>query len=229
VVDNRADGGAPGAEGRHPVVLALDGEAVAGFQITETLRPDAARALQMLREDGLAIEILSGDHQARVAALADALGVSRWRGQASPQDKLDRIVDLQGEGHQVAMVGDGINDAPVLARAQVSVAFATGAALAQHQADLLILGDRLSGLTEARRLSVQAMKVVRQNLVFALAYNVLAIPLALVGWLPAWLAGIGMAASSLVVVLNALRLAPAPRRRPGVPAGLVPVSPAQPL
>jgi Cu2+-exporting ATPase len=112
------------------------------------------------------------------------------------------------------MVGDGINDAPVLAQAQVSVSFATAAPLAQHQADLLILGDRLHSLTEARRLSIRALQVVRQNLFFAIVYNLLFIPLALAGALSPWLAGVGMAASSLVVVLNAMRLAPSSANSP---------------
>jgi Cu2+-exporting ATPase len=121
------------------------------------------------------------------------------------------------------MVGDGINAAPVLARADVSIAFATGAPLAQHRADLLLLGDRLDRLALARDYARQAMRVVRQNLIFATAYNAAGIPLALAGLLPPWLAGLGMAASSLVVVLNALRLAPS--RRSLAPVSLAPVSP----
>jgi Cu2+-exporting ATPase len=116
------------------------------------------------------------------------------------------------------MGGDGNNEAPVLARADVSIAFATGAPLAQHRADLLLLGERLDRLALARDHARQAMRVVRQNLIFATAYNAVGIPLAMAGWLPPWLAGLGMAASSLVVVLNALRLAPARR-------SLVPVFP----
>jgi Cu2+-exporting ATPase len=167
-----------------------------------------------LRADGVAIEILSGDTAERVARIANALDVDGFRAQASPQDKLAAIESLQHEGQRVAMVGDGINDAPVLARADVSIAFATGAPLAQHQADLLLLGERLTPLAEARRLARRTMRVVVQNLVFAAVYNAVSIPLALAGLLPPWLAGLGMAASSLVVVLNALRLA----ERPAAPA-----------
>jgi Cu2+-exporting ATPase len=114
------------------------------------------------------------------------------------------------------MVGDGINDAPVLARADVSVSFATAAPLAQHQADLLLLGGRLDALVQARRLARRTMRIVTQNLAFAAVYNAVSIPLALAGLLPPWLAGLGMAASSLVVVLNALRLADRPAVRPEI-------------
>jgi Cu2+-exporting ATPase len=206
--------GAP-PDGPGGVHLALDGRPVARFELLETLRPDAADALAALRDDGATVEILSGDDAPRVAQVAAALGVDTWRAQASPEDKLALIEARQRTGRRVAMVGDGINDAPVLARADLSIAFATGAALAQHHADLLLLGERLGLLTGARRLAHRTMRVVAQNLAFAAAYNAIGIPLAMAGWVPPWLAGIGMAASSLGVVLNALRLA---GRDPQAPA-----------
>ena len=209
--------GAP-ADGPGGVHLALDGRPVARFELVETLRPDAAGALAALRADGATIEILSGDDAPRVAQVAAELGVDTWRAQASPEDKLALIEARQRTGRRVAMVGDGINDAPVLARADLSIAFATGAALAQHHADLLLLGERLGLLAGARRLARRTMRVVAQNLAFAATYNAIGIPLAIAGWVPPWLAGIGMAASSLVVVLNALRLAGcAPRFVPDDP------------
>jgi Cu2+-exporting ATPase len=198
----------PSGEIDEGIILSVDGVPIARFRLAESIRPDTDATIRALREAGLSLEILSGDEPARVASLAARLGIDRYQSRASPQDKLARLIDLQQRGHRVAMVGDGINDAPVLAQAQVSISFATGAPLAQHQADLLILGDRLHSLTEARRLSLRALKVVRQNLVFAIVYNLLSIPLALAGVLPPWLAGLGMAASSVVVVLNAMRLAP---------------------
>jgi Cu2+-exporting ATPase len=191
------------------VCLSVDGRAAASFTLSEALRPEALTAIRRLREAGMQLEILSGDAPARVARVAAALGIETWQAQASPEDKLTRIESLGREGRHVAMVGDGINDAPVLARADVSIAFASGAPLAQHRADLLLLGQRLDRLALARDHARQAMRVVRQNLIFATAYNAVGIPLALAGWLPPWLAGLGMAGSSLVVVLNALRLAPA--------------------
>ena len=200
------------------VHLSIDGRIAASFSLSEALRPEALTAIQRLREAGMQLEILSGDAPARVARVAAMLGIETWQAQASPEDKLARIESLGRQGRHVAMVGDGINDAPVLARADVSIAFATGAPLAQHRGDLLLLGERLDRLALARDHARQAMRVVRQNLIFATAYNAVGIPLAMAGWLPPWLAGLGMAASSLVVVLNALRLAPARR-------SLVPVFP----
>jgi Cu2+-exporting ATPase len=191
------------------VCLSIDGRAAASFTLSEALRPEALTAIRRLREAGMQLEILSGDAPARVARVAAALGIETWQAQASPEDKLARIDALGRQGRHVAMVGDGINDAPVLARANVSIAFASGAPLAQHRADLLLLGERLDRLALARNHARQAMRVVRQNLIFATAYNAVGIPLALAGLLPPWLAGLGMAGSSLVVVLNALRLAPA--------------------
>ena len=204
----------PSDQSDEGIILSIDGVSLARFMLDESIRPDAEPTLQALHAAGLRLEILSGDEHPRVAALAARLAVDRFQSRASPQDKLARLIDLQQSGHRVAMVGDGINDAPVLAQAQVSISFATAAPLAQHQADLLILGDRLHSLTEARRLSIRALQVVRQNLFFSVAYNLLSIPLALAGALPPWLAGVGMAASSLVVVLNAMRLAPSSTARP---------------
>jgi Cu2+-exporting ATPase len=198
--------------------LSIDGRPVARFELAETERADAASALAALRADGVSVEILSGDDVARVARLAGRLDVDAWRAEASPQEKLATLAARQADGHRVAMVGDGINDAPVLARADVSVSFATAAPLAQHQADLLLLGGRLDALVQARRLARRTMRIVTQNLAFAAVYNAVSIPLALAGLLPPWLAGLGMAASSLVVVLNALRLAD----RPAVRAEIAP-------
>lgn len=182
---------------------------IRGFEFDEILRPDAAVAIAQLDEQGWQCQVLSGDVQARVEAAVTRLGADRLRiakSQATPEGKLQIVSDAQRSGASVAVVGDGINDAPVLAKADVSVVLDAGAALAQSQADLIILGGRLSALPVAVRISRRALKVVNQNLVWAAAYNLVCIPLAMAGLLPAWLAGLGMAASSLAVVLNALRL-----------------------
>jgi Cu2+-exporting ATPase len=126
--------------------------------------------------------------------------------QATPEDKLRVMSQAQERGEQVAVVGDGINDAPVLAKADVSVALDQGSALAQSQADLIVLNGRLTGLPEAVAHSRFAMRIVKQNLAWAAVYNFACIPLALMGLLPPWAAGLGMALSSLGVVLNSLRL-----------------------
>jgi len=193
-------------DARSGVHLAIDGRAVAHFDLAETLRPDAAETLHGLMREGLDVSLLSGDDTARVSRIAALLGVRTWRAHASPEDKLAHIEALQDRGRRVVMVGDGINDAPVLARAHLSVSFAGAAPLAQHHADILVLGDRLSALVQSRTLARRAMRIVKQNLTFSASYNALCIPLALVGLMPPWIAGAGMAASSVVVVLNALRL-----------------------
>jgi len=142
-----------------------------------------------------------------VQALARRLGLDQVLADATPAAKLDVLRQLQRDGHRVLMVGDGLNDGPVLAQADVSVALGHGAALAQQRADVVVLGSRLGEIAAARVLALRCRRIVRQNLAWALIYNALAVPLALAGWLPPWAAGLGMAASSLVVIGNALRLA----------------------
>ena len=152
--------------------------------------------------------MLSGDGATSVARVAAQAGIVQARGACTPQDKLDFLRNLQANGHKVAMVGDGLNDGPVLAGANASFAFGQAAPLAQSKADFVILGEHLMAVVQTLRLARRTMAVVRQNLWWALLYNAACVPLAVIGLLPAWLAGLGMAASSLLVVLNALRLAP---------------------
>jgi P-type Cu2+ transporter len=176
------------------------------FEFDEALRPDAAPALKALRDAGVEVALLSGDQPQRVAAMARRLGIEEARGGASPEDKLVAVTEAQARGHVVAMVGDGLNDAPVLARADVSFAMRDGALASRVQADAVLLSTRLSDLAFARSLARRTLRVIRQNLAWSALYNAACIPLALIGWLPPWAAGIGMATSSLFVVLNALRL-----------------------
>ena len=137
--------------------------------------------------------------------LAHALGVADWRARQSPDDKLARLRELRAQGHVVLAVGDGSNDAPILAGADVSVALAGGTGLAQAQADLLLMDDRLAGLARARAVANEVQHIVAQGRRWSLAYNLCAVPFAALGFVPPWLAGIGMSLSSLAVVLNALR------------------------
>ena len=176
------------------------------FEFDEALRPEAAEAVQALRKQGLDVRLLSGDAPASVHTVAHNLGIAQAQGGAAPEDKLGALGAWQGEGHCVLMVGDGLNDGPVLARADVSFALSHGSALAQQRSDFIVLGSRLGEVPAARLLARRTMRVVRQNLAWAALYNAACVPLALVGWLPAWAAGAGMALSSLAVVLNALRL-----------------------
>ena len=199
----------PGAQERLQVSLADDAGWLATFELHETLRPDAASVVQALLAQGLSVKVLSGDAQAAVAGVAGSLGIEDFQGGCSPQDKLSAILALQQQGHRVAMVGDGLNDGPVLAGADVSFALGQALALAQSKADMVLMSGRLEGLVQALVRSRQTLRVVRQNLAWSVVYNAACVPLALMGWLPAWAAGLGMALSSLIVVLNALRLSAA--------------------
>ncbi len=185
-----------------------DGQrALARFTLSEHPRDDAAATVQALRAAGLRVHLASGDAEAPVARLAQALGIDDARARQSPEDKLARVRALQAEGRIVAMVGDGLNDAPVLAGADVSVAMGEGAPLAQHAADLVTTGPSLLRIADAVRVARLSRRLVRQNLLWSAGYNLLAVPLAAAGLVTPWIAALGMAVSSLVVTLNALRLA----------------------
>ena len=187
-------------------VLADDSGWLATLELQEDIRSDARATVQALQQQGLRVLLLSGDGEAAVQQVAQAVGITEARGGCSPQDKLAALQTLQAQGHQVAMVGDGLNDGPVLAGAHVSFALGQAVPLAQSKADFVLLGAQLGVLVPVWARSRQTMRVVRQNLAWAAVYNAACVPLALMGWLPAWLAGLGMAFSSLWVVLNALRL-----------------------
>ncbi len=188
------------------LVLARDGVAQASWHFGEALRDGAREAVAAWRAQGLDVELLSGDASPRVGAIARLAGIDRWRGSATPEDKLSHVATLQTLGRRVLMIGDGINDAPVLARAQVSIAMGQGADLAKARADALLVGGRLEAVAAALALARRTHRVVRQNLAWAALYNAVCVPLALIGWLPPWAAGLGMALSSVAVVGNAARL-----------------------
>jgi Cu2+-exporting ATPase len=186
-------------------VLVCDGRPVAAFDLDEVLRPGVAHALTALKDEGIALTLLSGDAPERVLALASRLGLADATGGAGPADKLAAVASAQQAGQCVGMVGDGINDAPVLARADVSLAMGQGALVARAQADAVVMSGDWRDVLRAREVARRSVRIVRQNLTWAALYNAACIPLAMVGWLPPWAAGLGMALSSLVVVLNALR------------------------
>ncbi len=210
-------GDAPPASAAPELWFGPRGEAWARIELCEALRPDAAATLARLQRAGVHVALLSGDRRERVAAMAARLGLGDARGGATPESKLRALAEAKAAGHCVAMLGDGLNDAPVLAGADVSFAFAHGAALAQGHADVVLLGTRLGAVADAHALARRTLRVIRQNLAWAAVYNATCIPLALIGWLPPWAAGLGMAGSSLVVVLNALRLARVPAPGPRAP------------
>ncbi|GAB2661156.1 heavy metal translocating P-type ATPase [Arenimonas aestuarii] len=186
----------------------------ARFETSDPVRPDAADAIAGLRALGLSPRLLSGDGEASLAAVAARLDIHDFASRQSPEDKLDAVRALQAQGRRVLAVGDGINDAPVLAGADVSVAMAGGAPLAHRSADLVLAGASLMRLPQSVQLARRTRRIIGQNLGWALAYNVVALPLAALGLVGPGLAALGMAASSLVVTANALRLG----RNKGIPA-----------
>jgi len=196
--------------GRTVIALGSAQGWLAGFTLSDGLREDCPAAFESLRGKGIALSIFSGDTPSTVEALGRRLGVAQALGGMTPEDKHRGLVALQKGDAVIAMVGDGVNDAPVLAQAQVSVAMGGGTDLARNQADIVLLSGHLSSLAEGVTLSRRALAIIRQNLWWSFAYNFTAVPLAMFGLVTPWMAGIGMSASSLFVVLNALRL----QRRP---------------
>ncbi|MFC5549055.1 heavy metal translocating P-type ATPase [Massilia aerilata] len=197
----------PGAgAGATAVWLGGSGRWLARFDLVDALRPEAPALVRALQAKGKTVLLLSGDDEDAVRAVAARLGIRDARGRQLPQDKLDAVRALQAGGAVVAMVGDGINDAAVLGGADVSFAMGQGAQLAQLHADCVLLGEGLAPLEEAIRTASACARVIRQNLGWAMLYNLVAIPAAASGLLNPWLSAIGMTASSALVVLNALRL-----------------------
>jgi Cu2+-exporting ATPase len=176
------------------------------FVLGDAVREQAFDLVRSLRQAGCRTLLLTGDNEPAAARVRAELGIGEMRFGMSPADKQAAVAALQRGGAVVAMVGDGVNDAPVLAQADVSVAMGSGAPLAQMSADLVLMAGRPADLWLARSLAIKTMRIVRQNLLWALAYNGVAVPLAVAGLLNPWLAGLGMTGSSLVVVLNSLRL-----------------------
>lgn len=186
--------------------LASENEWLACFRLDDQPREDAAQAVKALQDAGIRTLLLSGDRSGHVRQIADMLGIDEAIGQASPEEKLDVLNKLRADGRQVMMVGDGLNDLPSMAGAGISVAMGSAADLTQLKADAVLLNGQLMQLVEALDTSRRTRKIIRQNMAWALVYNICALPLAAAGLVPPWLAAIGMSLSSLIVVLNALRL-----------------------
>ena len=194
------------AAGATRIWLGREHQWLACFDLTDGLRPEAAAVVSQLHAQGKRVLIWSGDTVGAVEPVARQLGVDGYEASLLPEDKQARMLAMQRDGAMVAMVGDGVNDAPVLAQAHLSVAMGSGALLSQAQADIVLLSGRLQGLIDAFALAAQTRRIVRQSLIWAAAYNLLALPLAAAGMVTPWLAGIGMGMSSLAVVLNSLRV-----------------------
>ncbi len=193
-------------DGQSIILLADTHQVLAAFLVADSVRADAAQTVRELQALGLTVQIASGDRSAVVRKWADQLGITRAQGQLSADAKLALLRELQAAGLRVLMVGDGINDAAVLAAADVSIAVGSGADLAQVNADMVLMGDKLSALPVAIRTTRRMLSVMRQNLTWAVLYNLAAVPLAVGGWLQPWTAALGMSLSSLLVVINALRV-----------------------
>ncbi|GEN28639.1 cation-transporting P-type ATPase [Halovibrio variabilis] len=188
------------------LLLSEDGTPRAWFGLHDGVRDDAAATITALQAKGLTVELLSGDTVDAVESLANQLNIATWHAGTSPEGKLARLRELQAAGETVVMVGDGINDVPVLAGADVAIAMNGATDLARTRADAVLLSPRLMRIFEAIEISRATRRIMRQNMMWSVCYNVSALPLAAMGLVPPWLAAIGMSLSSLVVVGNALRL-----------------------
>lgn len=188
------------------VFLTVDEKLLARFDLVEQIKAHTAQAIAQLISQGLDIQLLSGDKIASVKRLATELGIPVAHGLQKAEDKLQRVTALQQQGHKVLMVGDGLNDGPVIAAAHTSIAMGSGVPLTQAQADMVVLGNDVGVLVSLIAHCKKTIFIVKQNLIWAAVYNAAGVPLAIMGWLPAWLAGLGMATSSLLVLANALRL-----------------------
>jgi Cu+-exporting ATPase len=201
------------AQGRTVVIAAVDGAVAAVFAIADTLRPEASAVVANLKRRGLRVVMLSGDRQATASAVAKQVGVDEVIAEVLPDGKVDAIKALQRDGRHVAMVGDGLNDAPALAQADVGIAMASGTDIAAEAAAVTLMRSDLTGVEQAIVLARKTMKTMKQNLFWAFIYNVVGIPVAAGVLYPAFgvllspiLASAAMAFSSVSVVSNSLRL-----------------------
>lgn len=194
------------AETRFNVVLASKQQLLAQFTIEDNLRDDAKQTLDTLQRQGIRTLLVSGDDNGRVAATASQLSITEYYGEYKPQQKLDLIKSLQQSGNTVWMIGDGLNDGPVLAQAHLSMTFANASDLAKTAADVVILSDQLNSVEEVIRSARKSRVIMRQNFTWAVAYNVSILPVAALGIIAPWVAALGMSLSSLLVIANSLRL-----------------------
>ncbi|MDC1210398.1 heavy metal translocating P-type ATPase [Porticoccaceae bacterium] len=189
------------------IALARRGEWLGTLSFSDQLRPTAVAAVNQLRDRGLKVSLLSGDPSPGAAQIVKPLRLDAYQLSLQPQQKLAAVCDLQQHGKRVLMVGDGINDVPVLQAADVSVALGQASDLSQIHADVTLLSGDLRALPEAIATATQTRRIIKQNILWAIGYNLVALPLAAAGYVPPWAAAIGMSGSSLLVMLNALRLA----------------------
>lgn len=193
-------------EGKTAMLIAINGECRGIVAVQDTVKDSAAQAIQQLKDMDINVMMLTGDNHVTAKAIGESVGISEVIAEVLPEDKANKIKALQTEGKKVAMVGDGVNDAPALALADIGIAIGTGTEVAIEAADVTILGGELTLIPEAIKISHATIRNIKQNLGFAFGYNVLGIPVAALGLLAPWIAGAAMALSSVSVVSNALRL-----------------------
>jgi Cu2+-exporting ATPase len=203
-----ASAGTSGIENdsRHSTICFRHGERFSVIAISQTLRPDAVNVVKALARFGLDLRILSGDRDEAVEPIASALGIAYWQGGLKPADKIALIEALKANGRRVLMVGDGLNDAPSLAAAHVSLSPISAADVTQAQADAVFLGERLKPVLDAVTISRRARGLMTENLWLAAIYNAIAVPIAIAGAVTPLIAALAMSGSSLLVTLNALRV-----------------------
>jgi Cu2+-exporting ATPase len=201
------------------------GDRQAVLTIRQTLRPDAIAIVEILKAQGHDVRIMSGDRPGAVAPIAATLRISGWQAALKPADKIAALDALKAEGRRVLMVGDGLNDTPALAAAYVSLSPISAVDLAQAQADAVFLGERLQPVMDTLVIARQARRLMLQNLVLAVAYNAVAVPIAIAGLVTPLIAAVAMSGSSLLVTLNALRARLPASPHEAVPQTTVPTNP----
>lgn len=193
-------------EGKTAMLTAVDGQYAGLVAVADTIKETSRAAVARLKEMGIEVIMITGDNERTAQAIAKQVGIDHVRAEVLPEGKADEVKKLQQQGKKVAMVGDGINDAPALAVADIGMAIGTGTDVAMEAADVTLMKGDLNSIPDAIYMSRKTMSNIRQNLFWALGYNSLGIPIAAIGLLAPWVAGAAMALSSVSVVLNALRL-----------------------
>ena len=195
-----------GTEDLTGVAFAVEGQKAVTFELEDALRPGAKAAADQLSADGLKLQIISGDQTSTVSSIAARLGISSFAAEMTPKQKIQHVQELQQAGNRVLMVGDGLNDAPALAAAHVSMAPASASDVGRLASDFVFTRPELHAVVSARAIALKTGRLVRQNFGLAIAYNCVAVPLAMAGLITPLLAAIAMSTSSIVVIANSMRL-----------------------